>query len=327
MADLTTDYMGLKLKNPIVVASSRLTSTTDQVIQCAEAGAGAVVLKSIFEEQLLADTSEMMEDAEYLAHAEAMTFFSGMGENYYLNDYLKLIREAKERTDIPIIASLNCISAGTWIKYAESIEKAGADALELNVFVLPANVRKSSADIESVYLDIGRKLKKRSGIPVSMKIGTYFSGMAKMIHDLSDSGVDALVLFNRFYRPDVDIERLTLTSGGILSSPAEMSPSLQWIALLSGEIDCDFAATTGIHDAQGVIKQLLVGAKAVQLCTTLLKGGLERIGSILGEIESWMMKHEFGKIADFRGMLCQERSENPEAYERSQYVKALVGIS
>ncbi|MEW5818474.1 MAG: dihydroorotate dehydrogenase-like protein, partial [Spirochaetota bacterium] len=327
MPDLTTTYLGLRLKNPIIVSSSNLTATVEKVVECENSGAGAVVLKSLFEEQIIADTEEMIKDVDYTVHPDAFDFFRGMGQNYHTDNYIKLIEDAKARVSIPVIASLNCVTAGKWIKYAENLEKAGADALELNVFILPADVRKSSMEIENIYIDIARKIKRSVKIPVAMKIGFHFSGMAQMLKNLSDEGIDGLVLFNRFYRPDVDIEKLRLRAAKIYSTPQEIALPLQWIALLSGEIFSDFAATTGIHDADGVIKQLLVGAKAVQLCSTFYLNGIGFIKAILTGVENWMERHNFKKIDEFCGKLCQEQSENPEQYERSQYIKALVGIS
>jgi dihydroorotate dehydrogenase (fumarate) len=325
MADLSSSYLGLTLRNPVVVSSSNLTSSVDKVVACEQAGAGAVVLKSLFEEQIVADTQQMMEQTEYLAHSEARDFFSGMGKNYYMDEYLKLVRHAKEQVSIPVIASLNCVSDGTWLDYAKSLQEAGADALELNVFIIPANIMQSGREIEEIYLRIGRKIKKRIGLPVAMKIGSHFSGLAHTIKALADDGMDGFVLFNRFYRPDVDIEKLAIVPAEIFSSRTEISLSLQWIALLSGEIGCE--ATTGVHEAADVIKQLLVGAAVAQTCTALYKQGVEHIGAILEGMREWMKRHGFEGIGEFQGRLSQERSEHPEAYERSQYVKALVGIA
>jgi dihydroorotate dehydrogenase (fumarate) len=327
MPDLSTSYMGLSLRNPLLVASSRLTAKLEDVVKCEKAGAGGVVLKSIFEEQILADSSTVTAQPELLAHSEALDFFSGMGQSYYMNDYLTLIRKAKETVEIPVIASINCISEGAWIDYAKDVEKVGADALELNLFILPADVKQRGLDIEEIYIRTCRRIRKIMDIPVSMKIGPYFSGLAHMISRLSEEGINAIVLFNRFYRPDVDIENLKLKAAPVLSNPEEIGLPLQWIALLSGEIDCDMAASTGVHNAEGVIKQLLVGAQAVQLCSALYNHGVEYIREILSGIEDWMTRHKYDRIEDFRGKFCQEESEHPEVYERSQYIKALTGIS
>jgi len=327
MANLETTYMGLRLRNPIIAASSKLTSSLESIIACEKAGAGAVVLKSLFEEQIMADKEKMMDNVNYLGHAEAFDYSSVMSQEYYLDDYIALVEEAKGKASIPVIASLNCVSAGKWIEYASLFEKAGADALELNVFIMPANVNVSGPELEKIYLEIAKKIKRKISIPVSMKIGFHFSGLAQMIRDFADAGLDGLVLFNRFYRPDVDIEKLKLSHGPLFSDPSEFVLSLQWIALMSGEIDIDFAATTGVHSPEAAVKQLLVGAKAVQVCSVLYKNGIDYIGTLVDGISTWMDSHNFGAIDDFLGMLCQEKSENPEAYERSQFVKAIVGIA
>lgn len=327
MADLSTMYMGLKLRNPIVASSSRLTSSLEKVMECEQAGAGAVVLKSLFEEQIESDTQGMIGNMDVNGHADAFDFFSGMGQNYYINEYLKLVEDVKSRVSIPVIASLNCVHPGKWLEYAKRFENVGADALELNVFILPASVSLDGRIVEQQYLDILSQVKRVVSIPVAMKIGFHFSSVAQMLKNLCDGGADALVLFNRFYRPDIDIENMRIIPAGILSSPEEISLSLQWIALLSGELSCDLSAATGVHDGKGLIKQLLVGAKTVQLCSTLYKNGFKQIGVMLSELKEWMERHSFASIKDFNGKICQEASDKPEIYERSQYVKALVGIS
>jgi dihydroorotate dehydrogenase (fumarate) len=327
MPDLSTTYMGLKLKNPIIVGSSNLTNTLGEVIACERAGAGAVVLKSLFEEQILADTNKAIEDIEYSAHAEAFDFFNVMGKNYYMDKYIELVKNAKEKTSIPIIASINCKSYGTWLDYAKDFENAGADALELNYFIFPANMEIESELIESRYIELCRKIKKIVSIPVSMKIGFYFTTPAAMAKRLSEEGIDALVLFNRFYRPDVDIEKIKIKAAQIFSTPDEISRPLQWIALISGNIKADIAASTGVHDAEGVIKMLLVGANAVQMCSALNKNKIGYIQKVADGLSDWMERHKFNKIEDFRGILSSKAIEKPEIYERSQYIKAIVGIS
>lgn len=327
MADFSTEYMGIKLKNPIVVASSKLTSAIDGIRRCEDAGAGGVVLKSLFEEQIISDSGNMLNALDVNVHAEAYDYSNVMSEEYYLDSYLKLVEDAKKSLSIPVIASLNCITAGKWIDYAKNFETVGADALELNVFVIPADAKKTGEEIEKVYTEIARKITKVVSIPVAMKIGPHFSGMANFMYTLAAEGMKALVLFNRFYRPDIDVEKLKLVPANVLSAPQEMSLILQWVALMSGELPCDLAATTGIHDSNGVIKQILAGAKIAQLCSVLYNSGVEYIGTILKGIENWMERHDYTSLDQFRGILCQEKSEHPEAYERSQYIKALVGVS
>lgn len=327
MADLSTTYLGLRLRNPVIAASSRMTGSVDGLVEFERAGAGAVVLKSLFEEQIVSDVGTMVGSLDPHLHSEAADLFRGSGKSYYLNEYLRLVREAKAALSIPVIASVNCVSDGTWLEYAKELENAGADGLELNVFILPSDRRTDPRNTEKRYVDICRKVKERVSVPVAMKIGTYFSGLAGMIHSLADAGANGLVLFNRFYRPDVDIEKMKVVAAPILSVPEEMNLSLQWIALLSGEISCDLCAATGVHDGAGAIKQLLVGARAVQACSAFFRYGKDRLSSMLSDLESWMARHGFGTIDDFRGSLAQEGSEDPGIYERSQYIKALVGIS
>jgi len=327
MADLKTKYLGLDLKNPVVVSSSNLTASVDKIEECEKAGAGAVVLKSLFEEQIKADTDSMMENAEDAQYAEAFDYLTRSGNYHYIDKYLTLLEEAKSKVSIPVIASINCVSPGSWIDYAKRLEKLGADALELNVFILPSGIRRPGAEIEQIYIELCRQIRKKVSIPFALKIGTHFSGLAHMIKNLKDEGASGFVLFNRFYQPDVDIEQMDIVPGKIMSAPQEMALSLRWIALLSGEIEADFAAATGIHDGKSIIKQLLVGAKAVQLCTVLYQNGIDYISAMLNVVTEWMERHDFSSLEDFRGKLSREQSANPEVFERAQYVKALVGIS
>ena len=327
MADLKTKYLGLDLKNPVIVASSNLTASVDKIVECENAGAGAVVLKSLFEEQIKADTAQMMEGVADAHYAEAFDYLTKTGDYHYIDEYLTLLEGAKSKVSIPVIASLNCVSDGSWIDYAQRLEKLGADALELNIFVLPAAVRKKGEEIEQIYLDVCRRIRKRISIPFALKIGSHFSGLANMIKNLKDEGAAGFVLFNRFYQPDVDIEKLTIVPAKTLSAPQEMALSLRWIALLSGEIEADFAAATGIHDGTSIVKQLLVGAKAVQLCSVLYQNGIDYAGTMLRVVTEWMERHNFSSLDDFLGMLNREKLDDPELYERAQYVKALVGLS
>ena len=327
MADLTTKFLGIDLKNPVIVSSSNLTASADKIVACEKAGAGAVVLKSLFEEQIQADTAKMMDNIDEAHVSESYSYLMKTGNYHYIDEYLTLLQEAKSRVSIPVIASINCVSPGSWIDYAERLEKLGADALELNVFILPADVAKLGVDIENIYIDVCRKVKKKITIPFSLKIGPHFSGLANMIRVLADEGAAGFILFNRFYQPDVDIENLKIVPAREFSAPQEMALALRWIALLSGEIEADFAAATGIHDGESVVKQLLVGAKAVQLCSVLYQKGVDYIQTILKEVADWMDRHNYASIGAFRGILCQEESDHPEAFERAQYVKALVGIS
>ena len=327
MIDLSTNYMGMILRNPIIVASSGMTANAEKIAECEKAGAGAVVIKSLFEEQVNLETAELLQSMDYMSHTDAFDFITSASKNKHIDAYAELIEEAKSKVSIPVIGSINCVSSGSWIEYAGKLEKAGIDALEVNVFIMPGDVNQNSQSIEDRYVDILKEVKKHVSVPVALKIGPHFSGMANVIRRFESNGADGVVLFNRFYRPDVDIENLKIIPAKVYSVPQEMSLSLQWIALLSGEMDLHFAAATGIHDGKGVIKQLLAGARAAQLCTTLYRNGISHIQRMLVEVEEWMTRHNYAKIDDFRGKLCQESIANPEVYERSQYIKALVGIS
>ena len=326
MADLSTQYMGLSLRNPLLVASCSLVNTLEGVLRCAQAGAGAIVLKSLFEEQMRAETKDFEHDIWLPGHPEAFVYVDKLGMALGPREYLQLIREAKKATDVPIIASLNCISPKWWADYARQIEAAGADALELNIAVTSSDPKRGSQEIEGIHYRIAEEVKARVDIPIAVKIGSHFASPARVATELCRRGASALVLFNRFYQLDIDIQELTLVPGYKFSSPNEMSLPLRWIALLSGGITCDLAASTGVHDTAGVIKQLLAGATVVQLCSTLYLNGVEQIERILGELETWMKKHRFESVDQMRGVLSQMQSDNPELYERLQYIKVLVGI-
>jgi dihydroorotate dehydrogenase (fumarate) len=326
MADLSTEYMGLPLRNPLVVASCSLVKTLDGVRRCVDAGAGAVVLKSLFEEQLQAEAKDQEEHLWLYGHSEAFEYVSKMAMPLGPREYLKLIEEAKAAVDIPVMASLNCVSPRWWVDYAGQIAAAGADAVELNISAMPSDPARKSDEIENLYLDIVGALRDRIDIPIAVKIGPHFTSVARMADQLCERGASALVLFNRFYQLDIDVEKLELTSGYHLSSPDELSLPLRWIALLAGRIDCDFASSTGVHSGMDFIKQLLAGANAVQVCSTLYLNGIDQIGRILDDVSSWMTKHGFGTIGEVRGRLSQAASDQPELYERLQYIKIFTGI-
>ncbi len=327
MAELKTKYMGLDLNSPVVAASSGLTASVDKVKAMEQAGAGAVVIKSLFEEQILFDSNKMTEGYNADVHADALDFYNGMSNSFFLDEYLGIVEDCKNAVSIPVIASVNCVTDGAWLKYAKRFENVGADALEINTFTLPVDKKMDSEEYEKNYYSIAEKIKKTVSIPVAMKVSPHFTSLARVLEKLASIGIDGLVLFNRFYRPDVDIKTIKMSHAPIFSAPEEISLALQWIALLSGEIDTDFSASTGIHDSEAVIKQLLVGAKTVQLCTALYKNGIDVITRINSELAEWMDSNNFKTISDFNGKLCQETSKNPEAYERTQYMKAAVGIS
>jgi dihydroorotate dehydrogenase (fumarate) len=349
MTDLSTTYMGLHLSNPIVVASSGLTANLKGVKKCAEAGAGAIVLKSLFEEQIAAETRALGRYADYVDHGEAAEYLASYGMALGPRDYLRLVSEAREAVKIPIIASINCVTDGRWGDYALQLEKAGADAIELNVALMPTDPHLEGAAVEEIYFRILHEVKSRVGVPVALKLGPHFTALARVAERLTRDrvegadftvgwcggasgggevvwrGADALVLFNRFLRLDIDPETLQLVAGNPYSTPEENHTTLRWISLLAGRIDGDLAAATGIHDGFDLAKQILAGATVVQVCSSLYRHGLGQIGRMRTELEGWMARHGFAALGDFRGRLSQGRSERPENYERLQYIKLFGG--
>jgi len=258
-------------------------------------------------------------------HTEARDYVRNMGMQLGPRQYLDLVKEAKQSVPVPVIASLNCVSEHWWYEYAHKLELAGADALELNIGLLPASPEMSGQEVEEHYFQILTKVKETLSIPVAVKIGSQFSALAWFAHQLAEKGARGLVLFNRFYQADVNIESMELQAGNRLSRPEEVHSPLRWISLLSGKIGADLSAGTGVHDAAAVIKLLLAGASTVQLCSTLYKNSLSRVWEIIDGLEAWMTKHSFGSITDFQGRLSHEQMDNPELWSRLQYIKALVG--
>lgn len=326
MAELSTTYMGLKLKNPIVVTSSSLVMTEDGVKKCQDAGAGAVVLKSLFEEQIQLEREKLEDQASYSWHPEAYEYISKMSMEFGPEYYLRLIESCKKNLSIPIIASLNCVSSRWWSDYARKIEAAGADALELNISYLPSDAAKKVEEVEQLYLHILEDVKKSVRLPIAFKIGPYFSSLSNLVSRIDQKGINGLVLFNRFYQFDIDTEKMSLMPGYLLSTKSEMHLPLRWISLLFGRVNCDLAASTGIHDGMDVVKQILAGAKVTGVCSTLFINGIEHIGSMINQLNSWMDHHHYTRLDQFRGKLSQSGSQSPENYERLQYIQALVGM-
>ncbi len=327
MPDLSTSFMGLTLRNPIIAGSSGLTNSVDNIQKIYENGAGAVVLKSLFEEQINnAIHKTYQQNESNYGYPEAHDYISHFTRSNDLENYLNLIREAKRKVDIPVIASINCLSSTEWVSFAKNVQDAGADALELNIFILPSDPMRKSEQHEQVYMDILQSVIKQVKIPVAAKISYYFSGLSNMALQLSWTGIKGLVLFNRYYSPDIDIDKMEVTTGNVFSSPGESTLTLRWVAMLSGRIQCDIAASTGIHDGKCAIKQMLAGAKAVQIASVLYQRGFERIGVMTGEIENWMEKHGFATTKDFIGKMSLREVENPAAYERVQFMKHFAGI-
>jgi dihydroorotate dehydrogenase (fumarate) len=327
MANLETTYLGLKLKNPLVAASSGITNSVEKIRKLEQAGIGAVVLKSVFEEQINNEvTSMLLQNFQNVGYPEAEDYIKGYLRDNTITKHLKLIKETKKAVDIPVIASVNCVSASEWTTFAKDFQEAGADALELNIFYVPVDRHEKPGVVEQLYLDVLAKVKKEVSIPVSVKIGLYHSNIIGMVDKLKASGAKGVVMFNRFYEPDIDLDELELTSSEVFSSPVEIRHTLRWVGLVSSEVhDIDIAASTGIHDGKSVVKQILAGAKVAQLCSTLYINGNSVIPSMITEMETFMKKWNFKRLEDFMGRLSYKNIPDPMVYERSQFMKYFSG--
>lgn len=325
--DFTTTYMGMTLKNPIVPSSSPLSHTVDSIRRLEDAGAAAVVMYSLFEEQIMSESYYL---DYYLGQgidsfAESLNYFPEMkGYNIGPDDYVDLVCRAKEAVDIPIIGSLNGNSAGGWIDYARLIQEAGADALELNVYYIPTSVHETGAQTEQVYFDILSDVRNAVSIPVAMKLSPYFSSTAHMAKRLTEIGADALVLFNRFYQPDLDLTNLEVSPRVVLSTSEALRLPLRWVAILYGQVNVDFAITSGVHTYEDVLKALMAGAKVAMMASELLQNGIHRIPKILIEIEQWMVEHEYTSVEQMIGSMSQKNVVEPAAFERANYMKTLA---
>lgn len=325
MPDLGTTYLGLDLKNPIIVASSGLTKSADDVKACEDAGAGAVVLKSMFEEVLAQEDYGIQQSTGY--HTEAYDYLrSELELQYGPREYCQTIEAAKKRVNIPVIASVNCVSAERWPNYAKQLQNSGADALELNVYSMVSDVEITSQEVEQRYLDIVQRVGDNTHLPVAMKIAPCFASLPNMALRLCQAGARGLVLFNRFTEPDIDVKKLKPTTTFHYTSKEDYNTSLRWIALLFGKVSCDFAATSGIHDAETVARMLLAGASAVQIASVLYKNGLKTVTAIRDAFESWMKSHDFKGLNDFKGSLSFRRTEKPELYLRNQFMQKIRGV-
>lgn len=318
--------MGLKLKNPIVIASSGLTNSVEKIKDLENAGAGAVVLKSIFEEQINYEVSQLLNRNPQHQFPEEEDFSWNYTRNNSITRHLNLLSEAKKETEIPIIASINCMSTSEWTVFAKDFENAGADALELNLFFVPTRANVSSDEIEQRYLKIVSEVKKKVNIPVAVKMGFYFTNLVAMADKLAANGADALVLFNRFYEPDINLQKLELTSSDIFSSPSNNFNLLRWTGLISSQLPrVEIVAGTGIHDGDDMIKQILAGAQVVQVCSTVYINGIQVIARMISDLQEFMKKWDFRKIEDFRGRLSYRNIPDPTLYERSQFMKYFTG--
>jgi dihydroorotate dehydrogenase (fumarate) len=324
MADLSTTFMGLKLPTPLVVASSSLSNRVEN-FQAAEAsGAGAVVLRSLFEEQIEAAESELEEKLSVAADSnpEARSYLPP--QRIGPHEYLRLVERARKAVRIPVIASLNCAAPGSWSGYAAQIEGAGADALEVNIYSIGADPDLSGEELERQYLEIFQSVRSTVKIPIALKLSPFFTSLAHVARRFDAAGANGFVLFNRFLQPDIDLDRMALHSSMQLSQPNEMLLPLRWIAILYGRVKGDLAASTGVHDASGVVKQLLAGAQVVQLAATLIRNGVSHLATLRNGLDEWMERGRYSAIPDFRGTLSQREAKDPRAFERAQYVHLIL---
>jgi dihydroorotate dehydrogenase (fumarate) len=300
--DLSTTYLGLKLRTPLVPSASPLSEGIDKIKLMEQAGAAAIVLHSLFEEQLGADSGEFRVDPEA---------------------YLKHIEKAKRAVKVPIIASLNCASLGGWIRYTRQITEAGADALELNIYKIPTKLKVSGSTIENGYIDVVKTVRLQTTIPLAVKLSPYFSNFANMAASFDALGADALVLFNRFYQPDIDLEKMEVTPNLTLSVPTDMRLALHWIGILFGKIRANLAATSGIYQATDVIRMLMAGADVTMLCSALMRHGIQHIQRVEMEVAAWLQKHNYKSLGEIKGIMSQKNCPDPSAFERAQYVRGL----
>lgn len=323
MAHLETTYLGLELKNPLVAASSGLTNSVEKIKKLEKDGIGAVVLKSVFEEQIRNEVTDMLrKDSQNTGYPEAEDYIRNYLRDNTVTSHIHLIENAKKAVDVPVIASVNCVSADEWTSFAKDFQEAGADALELNIFYVPVDRREAPDAIEQLYSDVLQKVRKEVSIPVSVKFGLFHSNIIGMVDKLKANGAKGVVMFNRFYEPDIDLEKLELTSSEVFSSPTDIRHTLRWVGLVSSEVpEIDIAASTGIHTGNAVIKQLLAGAQVAQLCSTLYKNGSDILPKMLQALENFMKKWNFKRISDFRGRLSYKNIDDPMMYERAQFMK------
>jgi len=328
--DLSTTYLGLKLKNPLMIAACPLSGQIDWLRRVEEAGAAAAVLPSLFEEQIVHDELEMAKVHEFHTEsfAESLTYFPEP-QDYRTGpeSYLESIEAAKKAVAIPIIASLNGTSKGGWLRYARMVQDSGADALELNIYFVAADLDMTGEDVESQYLDLVAAVKQSVSIPLAVKLGPYFSSMGNMARRLVAAGADGLVLFNRFIQPDLDLDELQTSTKLVLSSPYELLVPLRWIAILHGRISASLAATGGIHDAQGMLKAIAAGADVGMVASVLYQKGVKQIDAILKEMSAWLEDKEYDSVEQLNGSMSRENCPDPSAFQRGNYMKALVSYT
>jgi dihydroorotate dehydrogenase (fumarate) len=319
MGNLSTTYLGLSLKSPLIVSSSRLTSTLESLISAESNGAGAVVLKSLFEEQINHHISSIPVSHNY---PEADDYIAYYTKSNSVDEYINLIKSAKKNLSIPVIPSINCYSAEGWTDFARTIAESGSDALEINMFFMPLSRKKSSGDSEKIYFELIEKLKAKISIPIALKIGYRFSNILYIVDQFYNRGVEGVVMFNRFYEPDIDIYKMEIVPASIFSTTNERRNVLRWIAMTSAQdIKIDISASTGVHSSEDAIRYLLAGADTVQVCSALYQNGMGFLKTMNDEIALWMAKNNFKNIGDFRGKLNWSNYEKPEVFERTQFMK------
>jgi dihydroorotate dehydrogenase (fumarate) len=326
MADLSTTYLGLSLKNPVVASASPISKKLDGIKKLEDAGASAVVMYSLFEEQITHDSLAL---DHYLSRgtetfAEALTYFPDLDRyNIGPEDYLNLIAKANKAVNVPIIGSLNGVSTGGWVDYAKKIEQAGADALELNVYYISTDPTLTGAELEENYIELVKNVRSQITIPLAVKLSPFFTALPNLASRLVGAGANGLVLFNRFLQPDLDIETLEVTPNLQLSTPSELRLPLRWTAILYGRVKADLALTSGVHSAQDVLKAMMAGAQVTMLASALLHNGIDHLGVIVKDIETWLQEFEYESIRQMQGSMSQQAVAEPAAFERANYMKAL----
>lgn len=329
MADINVKYLGLDLRTPLIAASSGLTDNIENLKRFEKHGAGAVVLKSLFEEEIRIEKDSNLSkmSSSGFIYPESIEFYNyhdgADSESTYR--YLDLIREAKKKISIPVIPSINCVTAEQWTDFPKLIQDAGADALELNIFIIPSDLNRTKFENEKVYFDIVKEVQKKVTIPISLKVSFYFSDLALMLKRLSETGISGLVLFNRFYSPDFDIDSMEVTSASVLSSPGDFSPSLRWISIMRDHVSCDLASSGGVHDGNTLIKMILAGADAVQAASAFYKNGIDYGDEMISTLQAWMKKNKFKSIDEFKSLMSQHENVNPAVFQRVQFMKYFRG--
>jgi dihydroorotate dehydrogenase (fumarate) len=319
MINLSTKYLGLELRNPIIISSSGLTSSVSKIEKLQRVGAGAIVIKSLFEEQIKMEAGSILKDTDY---PEASDYINMYTRENSIDQYLKIIENTKKIVSIPIIASINCTTSAEWIYFAAAMQEAGADAIELNMFFIPDSIYNDGMIYEQRYYDILEEIITKISIPVAVKLGQHFSNIPSLVNNLYFRGAKGVVLFNRFYSPDIDVDNFSFEASSVFSSPDDIRNSLRWVGIVSSMVDkIDICASTGVHDGKAVIKQILAGAAAVQVCSVLYKKGPEYLTTIIDVLKNWMEKFNFESISDFRGRMSYKNIPDPAVFERAQFMK------